>query len=725
LNDKSNHPFVGPVANEAEPGSEAQLEEGEFMRKWTLIVFERKWYALAVFLITVIAAAVYTYTEIPLYQGTTTVQVLKRGAQALRVSDVVENSVTNEFDFNTQIKLLESGVIAQNVVSRLTPDELHLLTEPYRKRSGQPPSAVGIVIQGRKIIPQRLSLVTAIQFLHPNPAMAARVADLIASEYIAFNTHVRVEESMKVVDDLKDRADQQRKRVDEIANALQAYRERGNLISLMQSKDIVTQKLKSLSEFTTTTGERLREAEVRWRQVDEMQKSGGDLTELPFISNQANVGQLVGEIASKRLELAQLRQRYKDKHPRVIEAQKGLDQATTELNSALAVAAASVNNEYQNALRTDAEAHKALTEQETTSLQSDRSAVEYENLDRDFKVNEQLLEAMMERIREASISNSIETDSARIVDRAVEAGSPVSPKVGLNMLVGVLLGVLFGLGSAYLIAAFDDRIKTPFDVETVVGLPLLGVIPRAAQMDAQDRAQIVSNGADRIIIEAFLSLYSALRISDESKNARHILVTSSLPGEGKSFIASNLALTFASQGQRTLIVDCDLRKPVLQRTYRLSTTKGLVNYCTETASLEEIILKNVLPNLDVIAVGGRAKNPIQLLNCKAFENLVAELGRRYDRIVYDSPPMGAVSDALNILPLMDGAIYAIRFNGVKRVVAQRCVRRLKSANISIFGAVLNDVQRSLSNEYYVEYDSKAVKEYFYPKFSGVAEPKAQ
>jgi succinoglycan biosynthesis transport protein ExoP len=716
--------LIGPGGSSPESGDEDRIEEGDFVRKWALIVLERKWYALAVFLVTVIATAIYTFTETPLYQGVATLQVLKHGAQVMRTADVVESSITNEFDFGTQLKLLESQAIAQNVANRLSPDELRLLTEPFKKRNGPPPSPVGVILEGRKIIPQRLSLVTAVQFQHPNPVIAARVADLIASEYIAFNTHVRVEESMRVVDDLKDRADQQRKRVDEIANALQAYREKGNLISLLGSKDIVTEKLKALNGFTTTTGEGLKQAEVRWHQVEEVKEAKGDLTELPFIVDQGNVSHIVSEISTKKLEIAQLKERYKEKHPRLVEAEFGLTQAESELQASLGVAAASVFNEYQNALRTDVEAHKALSEQEAKSLEVDRSAVEYENLDRDFKINEQLLEAMIGRIREASVSNSIETDSARIVDHAEEPSSPVSPKIFMNLAVGILLGVIFGIGAAYIIATVDDRIKTPFDVETIVGLPLMGVIPRAPQLEPQERAQIVFNGADRMVTEAFLSLYSALRICDDSKNARHIMVTSSLPGEGKSFMASNLALTFASQGQRTILVDCDLRKPVIQRMYRLAAVKGLVNYCTDVATLDEVIIKNVRPNLDIIAVGGRAKNPIQLLNGKAFESLVAELGRKYDRVIYDSPPIGAVSDALNILPLMDGAVFAIRFNGVKRVVAQRCVRRLLSANIPIFGAVLNDVQRSMSNEYYVEYDSKAVREYYYPKVSAKAETKA-
>ena len=192
-----------------------------------------------------------------------------------------------------------------------------------------------------------------------------------------------------------------------------------------------------------------------------------------------------------------------------------------------------------------------------------------------------------------------------------------------------------------------------------------------------------------------------------------ILVTSTLPDEGKSFVASNLALTFASQGHRTILVDCDLRKPNVEQSFRLLVNKGIVNFCANAATLDEIIIKNVHPNLDVITVGNRAKNPIQMLNSREFEVLLGELRKRYDRVLLDTPPLGAVSDALNILPLMDGAIYTIRFSGAKRGAVQRCVQRLRSANIPIFGAVMNDMKSSLnSTYYYMDTDSKAFKEYY-------------
>lgn len=698
---------------DAEP---TEPEANNFLRNSWLMVLERKWYALAVFLLCILASTTYTFLSTPIYGGTVSIQVLKHGPQILRGADVVESSVTTDTDFNTQIKVLESIAIIQNVAARLTPEEQKLLTDPYKSRSGEPPSAVGIIYENRKIMPQRLSLITIIQFQHPNPRIAARVANLLASEYIAYNSRVRIEESLKAVDDLKDRADQQRKRVDEIANALQSFRQRGNLISLMQSKDIVTEKLKALNMLTTQTNSRLKEAEVRWNQVKDWSQTGRDLTELPFIASQPKVSQLMIQITTQSLALAQLQERYKAKHPRLIEATNGLAQTEQELKGALSMAASSIKSEYENALQNDEGARKALADQESRSLDLDKSGVEYENLNREFRVNDQLLESMMARMRETSVTSSIEMESARIIDRAFESSKPISPRILFNLALGIVSGIILGFGFAFLIATLDDKIKTPFDIETLVGLPLLGLIPRVEKMDQPDKAQIVSNGADRIVTEAFLSLYSTLRITDDSRHAKLILVTSTIPGEGKSFIATNLALTFASQGQRTVVIDCDLRKPNIERSFRLNVSKGVVNYCLGTSSLDEIIVKNVHPNLDVITVGGRAKNPIHLLNSQEFETMVIELGKRYDRILFDTPPLGAVSDALNILPLMDGAIYAIRHNGAKRGAVQRCAQRLRTANIPVFGAVMNDMKAGLAGEYYyMDTNSKAFKEYYDPK----------
>ncbi len=691
-------------------------EEGDSttLRHYWLMVRERKWYAITVFLAVVLLAATFTFwIQTPLYEGDVTVQVLRRGPQVLPMMDVVESSIVSDEDLNTQVNILESVALVQSVVSRLSPDEIQQLTAPYNNGLfGGTHSPVEIIFKHRLIVPQRLSLMVDIEFRHPNPKIAARVANLFAEQYIAYNSQQRVDDSMQAVDELKDRADQQRKRVDELADELQAYRQRGNLISLDQTKDIVTDKLKALNVMTTDTGAKLKEAEIRWTQVDDWKKQGKDLSQLAFIADQPQVSQLLQQIITQKIAIAQLRQRYRDKHPSLIQAVNTLAQTQRDLDAAIGTAAASVQADYEDALHNDQAARQALSDQEAQSLDLDKSAVEYDNLDREYRVNEQLLEAMLTRMRETAVTGTIETQSARIVDHAFEPVIPVSPKIPINLAIGVLGGMVLGVGFAYFIAIIDDRVRNAFDVETLVGLPLIGVIPRIERMEQADKAQIVSNGADRMITEAFLSMHSTLRLKDESKNAKYILVTSTLPGEGKSFITTNLAQAFASQGQRTVVVDCDLRKPNVHNSFRLQPAKGVIGYCVHSAPLDEVVVRNVHPHLDVVTAGGRAKNPAQLLNSREFETLVAELGRRYDRVLFDTPPLGAVSDALNMLPLMDGAIFTIQFNRVRRQAARRCVGRLAAANIHIFGAVLNDMKLGHTADYYEEYQEKSCKDYY-------------
>jgi capsular exopolysaccharide synthesis family protein len=696
--------------------SETPLDSGEdenSLRHVWLMILEKKWYAVTVFLLCIIVAVTYTVMQTRIYLSGATVQVLRRSQQVLtRVQDVVDNNIVGVEDLNTQMKILESIALLQSVANRMTPEETQRLTAPFKNGSDESMSPVTILFKGRKIIPQRASLMVAIQFRHPDRTIAARVANLIAEEYIGYNSRLRVEESMRAVDDLKDRADQQRKRVDEIANSLQSFRQRGNMISLVQSKDIVTEKLRSLSALATDRATRLREAEIKWNQVQAWRKEKRDLTELPFISVNAKVGQLISYITSQKNAVAQLRDRYREKHPRLIEAANALAQSERELQLGLETATASIKAEYENAVRADEEARKALADQETKSFELDHAAVEYENLMREFRVNDQLLESMMARMRETAVSSTIETQSARIIDRAFEPIEPITPKIPLNIALGLIGGLVLGIGFSYTLAMLDDRVKNAFDVETLVGLPLVGMIPRVGRLDQEDKAQLVSNGAEPVVSEAFLSLRSTLRLQEQSKNAKCIMVTSTMPGEGKSFVSTNLALAFASQGERTVIVDADLRKPNVQRSFRLPASKGVISYCLHNASLDEIANKQVYPNLDVITTGGRAKNPGLLFNSKEFESLVAELSSRYDRVIFDTPPLGAVSDALSVLPLMDGSVFTIQFNRVNRRAARRSVRRLSDASIPIFGAVLNDTNAGTLGEYYGEYGDKTYKEYY-------------
>ncbi|HKB91310.1 MAG TPA: polysaccharide biosynthesis tyrosine autokinase, partial [Opitutaceae bacterium] len=399
-------------------------------------------------------------------------------------------------------------------------------------------------------------------------------------------------------------------------------------------------------------------------------------------------------------------------HPKMIDAVNQLVQTQRELKGALDNAASSIESEYQTAFRSDNEARLALAAQQDDSLKLDRYAVDYQNLERDYEINEKLLQNIISRMRETTMTSTIDTQNARLVDRATAPTRATSPNIPLNLLLGFVGGLGLGLAFAFFVAFIDDRVKSSFDIESVVGLPLIGIIPQLKKLEQPDKAQVVMNNADREVSEAFLTLHSGLRLKDESKNAQCILVTSTIPGEGKSFTSSNLALTFAAHGEKTIIIDCDLRKPNVHKSFRLENLQGLIDVCEGTKSLDDVVVKNVYPNFDVLPAGGRAKNPTQILNSKSFEILLSDLRKRYDRVIIDTPPLGAVSDALIVLPLIDGSIFTIFFNRVRRKAAQFSARRLLEANVPCYGAVLNGLNLAVSGYYYAQYYDKSYKDYY-------------
>jgi capsular exopolysaccharide synthesis family protein len=641
------------------------------------------------------------------------VQIFRHDPVVMQSQAVIDNEVRSAEDLNTQVKVLESGTIIEKVADRIKGDDLRAFLAPYEKGdTAEPLSVPSLLLKNRKIAPQRLSLVIAVQYEHSDPQIAAKVAEFFVDEYISYNASMRIEGSLKASEELKIQADEQRRKVDEFAAKLQAYREKNNLISLDSRKDIVNETLKKLNLDASEAKAKLSAAEIRWAQVKERMASGGDLTDLPFIASNELIADLSKKLADKNIEVSQLRKRYREKHPTLSQAIQSLNQTESEYKRAIASAAAAIEAEYQNALRNDQQTRAALDAQQAESLATDRFAGEYNQIDREMKMNEQFLQSLQARMKETSMTSTIETQNARIIDHAHPPRRPVSPNIPLNLGLGFLGGIGLGLAFAFFVAYVDDRVKSSFDIEAIVGVPLIGIIPEIKRMEQQDKAQIVVNNADRQVAEAFLTLHSSLRLKDESKNAKVILTTSTIPGEGKSFLSTNIALTFAAHGERVVVVDCDLRKPNIHKSFRVENLKGVIDVITGTAPLDDVIVRNLHPNFDVIPAGGRAKNPTQILNSKNFELMISDLKKRYDRVFIDTPPLAAVSDAMIVLPLCDGSIFTIFFNKVRRKAAQFAAKKLLEANVPVFGAVLNGLNLAVSGYYYSQYYDKSYKDYY-------------
>jgi capsular exopolysaccharide synthesis family protein len=680
---------------------------------YVLILRERIWYIVVVFLVIFSSVLVYTLSQTKIYQSRSLIQILRRDPSVLKVQSVTDNDVRSLEDLNTIVQILESATIIQKVSDRLTGEKLAQFMAPFVKGgSGDPLTPAEVLFRNRRVIPRRMSLIIEVQYRHPDRVIASEIANMFVDEFISYNSRVRIAESMKAVDELRARVNDQRKKVEELAG--QTYRETHKMVSLDQRRDIVTETLKARNILVTQTNAKFKDAEVRWKQVQELRSEGRDLTELSFIATQPIIGQLKKQQAEQKVLVAQLSERYRAKHPRMIDATRTLAQIDAELAKATAEAASIIEGDYQSALRNADEARTGLVEQETQSLGIDRAGLEFESLDRELKIEEQVLQHLMGRMRETTMSSTLDTQNARVIDIAFPSQPEdyVHPVTLLNLGIGLVAGLGLGLVVALFVAFIDDRVKSSFDIEGLMGLHLLGIIPQVRKMPSSEKAQIVSTHADRQVSEAFLTLHSSLRLKDESKHAKCILVTSTIPGEGKSFTTTNLAITFAAHGEKVVVIDCDLRRPNVHKSFRIPNQRGVIDLCGGESTIDDVVVTGLHANLDVIPAGGRAKNPTQVLNSVGFEQMIAELRSRYDRIFIDTPPIAAVSDALIILPLVDGTIFTVFFNKVRRRAAQYAARRLLDSHVPNFGAVLNGLNMNISGYYYGQYYDKSYKDYY-------------
>lgn len=686
-------------------------------KDYFLMFRERIWYLIVAFFIIFSGSILYTFNKTKVYTAVAMVQLLRDDPSAMAVMGAGElepNQIRSAEDLNTQISVLNSGKIIQGVERRLQGEERERFLAPYTDALSftGPLSPLEVLGKYRKIMPQRMSLMIGVGYTHPDPVIAARVANLFADEFINYNLTLNIDGSMKAVEDLRIRADQQKERVEELELKLAEYRERHNAVSLDSSENIASAQLSSLNEIKLSTKNIYDNLETRWNLIESYRREGKNLWELSFIAEQPRVSNLLERISGTKIQISSLSKRYREKHPVMIQQLQTLQESEAELESAVENSVDKIRAGYAESKSNFELASQRLAEKEAELIELSKTRVEYSSLLRDLEVQQGFLQALVGRMTQEKAQVNLKNPNSRVIDEAQPPLRHSSPNIVMNLAAGLFGGVAVGVGLIFLVAFLDDRVKSAFDIEGTIGLPMLGVVPRIKKLDSNSKAQAVASNVDRHVTETFRSIHSALKLSDESKNAKIIVTTSTVPGEGKSFISSNLALTFANHGEKTLLLDADLRLPNVARSLQLENESGLLDYVEKDVSLDELIVKELYPNLDVLPTGGKSKNPTQVLNSTKFEAMLAGLRDRYDRIVIDSPPLAAVSDALNLLPLADGVIYVIKFNTVKRKTAVVNVRRLWESNTPVFGAVLNNISTSLSSYYYSSYSDKAYQDYY-------------
>jgi polysaccharide biosynthesis transport protein len=698
---------------------------------YLMVLRKHQWLVLS-FLVTVVTVVtIATYRMQPVYEATTRIQIDQDNTNILPFSATDPYSVAQDLDtyIETQSKIMTSQTLGEMTVKSLQLDHDPAFggqpvssntIEEVKPSNGSASPALGAFLGGLSVRRVPNSRLLDITFATTNPQMAAKAVNAHIANFIEQNFTSRYEATTQASNWLARQLDDLKAKVERSEEARIAYERSNQIWTIDEKQDVTTQKLADLNrELTGAEADRISKEAVYQSAL------AGNYDSIPAVRQSAVIQDLQKQQSLLTTQHTDAISQYGPKFPRVVRIEdqiKDLNQAVTreKLNIANEVEA-----EYRGARQRELLLTQALDEQKKEAgVMADRM-VQYNILKRDAEANKQLYDGLQQKLKEAGISAGLRSSNIRVVDPALVPTWPSKPQKSRNISLAILVGLVGGIGLALLREYLDNTVKNPDDIENLARLPSLAVVPAFADPGGQSnrgrlpkllkgqgsaaregRVELVSHLQPQSqISEAFRALRTSLLLSQADHPPQVILMTSALPREGKTTAAANLAVTLAQLGDKTLLVDGDLRKPGVSRALSMSGGKyaGLSSYLAGVSTLELITVPHPsITNLSVIPTGPVPPNPADLLSSHRLSDMILELRRLYKFVVIDSPPIMAATDAVILSVLADGVLMVVRSGETPKEAFTRTCDLLGSVKSRVLGVVLNAVDSS-SPDYYYSY----------------------
>lgn len=684
--------------------------ERRTLRDYYIILRERFWIALPLALLISIGYGYKKMQATPMYAARATMQFEKPDT-VVAIQGVVDTSVRSDIDMNTHLEILRSGMLAAQVRAALTPEEQLILKRADLKSRppGTDPNSVGIDMGSMNPVPSRASFIIGIHVTHRDPEAAMIIANKYVDGFMNYLFSKGTTGNQGAVQFLTAQAERLRKESEEADQTLQRYMREKNLISLDSSTNLVLDQFKKSSAHREDSRFRLVQIDEKIKQIEAFQAAGRNLLEIGEIGTHATVAPLKSQLSRLQQEMNLLSERYLERHPAMINKANEISVTEGDLARAVAHAIAELKTRQAEARQILKTAEEEFARAEKAQLELSETSIAYRSLKTDADAKEQNYRALLARLNDTKTVKNIENVPVRPLDRATINPGPISPDKAQITRTSIGIGVLIFIGVAVGLSFIDDRVKSAWDVESFIGANLLGIIPDLAAMKDDEKYTLLANNRQAPGVEAFLSVYSSIKIHSKLDFPKSLLVTSTIPGEGKTLISCNIAGSFARHGKKTLLIDGDLRRPMLHRHFKQQNNAGLIPWFEGGGAMEGDMATNpalgiikVADNVSLLCSGGRSKSPTELLENPLFGQLLERLKREYDLVIVDSPPLGAVTDSMLIAERVDEIIYVCRFNRAYRKHIRLYMRALRSGKNEVLGIVLNGLSPRRI-EYYSNY----------------------
>ena len=734
-------------AESIEPYAMEEVEGPDLRAHWRTIQ-KRRWTVLSILLVTFTVSLIATLKQKPIYRAEALLEIEKENANIPTVQELFQLENVSDNYLETQYKVLQSETLARRVIDQLHLDQdaefnppkdnwlfpnAHAATRDAGAIDADTEQTVLRKFKDRlSVDPVRRSRLVQISFESQDPNVAADAVNALSTNYIQENLESRWQAAQKASEWLSKQLESFKAKLEKSEDDLQGYAQQNGLVFLQTEKgdteNIVNERLRELQdELTKAQAERYAKESI-YRLTE-----GGDYSALPGVVDNKLMQDLTTRLSELEREKAALTAIFTSDYPKVKEVQSQVDEVQKRLDAERQRAEQGIVDDYMAAVRREDLVREAFEQQQSQANLVAGRAVQYNILKREVDTNKQLYEGLLQRLKEAGVSAGMNASNIRVVDEAVPPTRPVRPRPFLNLSLAVLLGLACGTGVAFLQEHLDNTLKNSDDIERVLRVPALALIPsresldhgntfvyglaeKASNHNGNGRLNALEKGAGKAWIridgngtqhsalsEAFRGLRTSVLLSAAGRPPRSLTFVSAEPGEGKTTVASNLSISLAQLGKRVLLIDGDMRRPCVHKLFKIEErSEGLVTFLTGEDNWRSLVRPSGIAELDCLICGPVPPNPSELLSSDRMQQLINEAMAEYQFVLIDAPPLLNVTDGRILATMVEGAILVVRGGFTPQELAQQAQFHVRDVGARLIGVVLNDVDVR-HNGYYQSY----------------------
>ncbi|WP_408590148.1 GumC family protein [Novosphingobium sp.] len=669
---------------------------------------------------TLVVTLIATMLQTPRYTAVTSLQINNQPAQVLgKDEDISQTEPTSPLDterfLQTQMDILNSRALAERVANRL---KLIGNADFYRYMGAREPDptlpkselkefTLNLLLNGHDARLPRNSRLATVAFTSTDPAFSAKLANIWADEFIQANLQRRYDSSAYARDFISGQLDEAKAKLQQSEIDLNNYARVAGLIRARDSAAAAPEANGSGSGNSVTTSSLMQinaaANEAKANRIIAEQKwallAGGNLLNSPDVLSNSTVASLLADRAKLQADYERERSKHLDDYPTVIQLKTQLAATNDQIDKVAKNIRASVRQQYDTAIRAEQSLNSQVRSLVGSSLAEQDRSVQYNLLARDADTNRLLYEGLLQRFKELNAAAGISASNISIIDQADAPTEQSSPKLVRNMAIAFAISLFVAIAVTFLRDQFDDAVRVPEDVESKLGIALLGVTPKSSENSPNEDLSDPKSP----LSESYNSLCSALLYAKVGGLPRTLLVTSSQPAEGKSTTSLAVARGFARMGRKVALVDVDLRRPTLHRTAGFKNDNGVSTFLTAQSDIDAVIRPSDLENLYLVGSGPIPPNPTDLLSGPRLGEMIEKLKEKFDVVIFDSPPVLGLADAPLLAGAVEGVVIVVASSRNRRGSLKASIRRLRNVRSNILGAALTMFDVNKSGNRYSEY----------------------